>query len=194
MVARPRVTGADEALDAASRRLSAHGVAGFTVDDVAEELEVSRATVYRYLGGRSEIIAAVIRREGQRVLADLVPIIAPASSLRELIATLVVGAVRGIDQSAVLSRLSTVDLRDTLEFVTVDAGPLVDTIVAVLSSAITDGATFDLSGVQVDQAVEEATRLVLAELTIARRAGVRLDGVELGARTSAMVAALYPEA
>ena len=188
-MARPRVTQVDAALDAAARRLSAQGVAGFAVDDVAEELGVSRATVYRYLGSRNEIIAAVIQREGQQLLDTLRPVIPTASSLRELVAALVVGAAQGIDRSPVLSRLSTDDLRDSVEFVTVDAGPLIAAVVSVLSAAITDAAAFDLDGIDVELAAEEATRLLLSHLTTPRRDGGRLDTDALGERVAVMVAA-----
>ena len=42
---RPRVTETEAVLDAAARRLASHGIAGTTVDDVAEAAGVSRATV-----------------------------------------------------------------------------------------------------------------------------------------------------
>lgn len=47
---------------AAAELMAQHGIDGFNADDVAARTECSRATVYRYLGGKFEIVNAIIAR------------------------------------------------------------------------------------------------------------------------------------
>lgn len=51
---------------AADACISRFGTAKTTLDDVAAEANVSRATVYRYFGNREELVLAVMLRELQR--------------------------------------------------------------------------------------------------------------------------------
>lgn len=189
-MARPRITEVEAVLDAAARRLATHGVAATTVDDVAQEAGVSRATVYRYSGGKDEIVRAVIARESQQVLARLETVIATASTPDQLMAAMVVTAVSAIADSPVLARISGDDLRDSLTFITVDSTALVDTVVAALTRMIGEAPQFALDPAVVAVAVEEATRLVLTHITTPRRDGSRPSPGELGARAAAMITPL----
>ena len=59
-------------VDAAEACFTRFGVAKTTLEDIATEAGVSRATVYRYFeGGRDEIILGVVLREGREFLASL---------------------------------------------------------------------------------------------------------------------------
>src|SRR5690606_16619365 len=59
-------------VDAAEVCFSRFGVAKTTLEDIAGEAGVSRATVYRYFeGGRDEIILGVVLREARSLLAGL---------------------------------------------------------------------------------------------------------------------------
>lgn len=62
----------DRLIDAAEACFSRFGVAKTTLEDIATEAGVSRATVYRYFdGGRDEIILGVVLREAGVFLDDL---------------------------------------------------------------------------------------------------------------------------
>jgi AcrR family transcriptional regulator len=62
----------DRLVDAAETCFTRFGVAKTTLEDIATEAGVSRATVYRYFeGGRDEIILGVVLREGKEFLAAL---------------------------------------------------------------------------------------------------------------------------
>ncbi|MGY6500466.1 MAG: TetR/AcrR family transcriptional regulator [Acidimicrobiales bacterium] len=62
----------DRLIDAAERCFTRFGVAKTTLEDIAAEAGVSRATVYRYFdGGRDEIILGVVLREAKEFLESL---------------------------------------------------------------------------------------------------------------------------
>lgn len=62
----------DRLIDAAESCFTRFGVAKTTLEDIASEAGVSRATVYRYFeGGRDEIILGVVLREGKEFLESL---------------------------------------------------------------------------------------------------------------------------
>lgn len=187
---RPRVTEAGAVLDAASRRLASHGIDATTVDDVATEAGVSRATVYRYVGGKDEIVAAVIGREADGMLAELAAVIASSATTHQAIADAASTALVHIDRSPVLSRLSSDDLRQTLPFITIDSPSLVGAVVATLSSAIRAAPGLTVDDDAVEDAVEELTRFVLLHLSTPRRDGSRLGPAEAGARGAALIAPL----
>ena len=189
-MSRPKVTEADAVLDAAARHLASHGIAGTTVDDVATEAGVSRATVYRYIGGKNELVPAVIGREADEVLVRLTEVIASSTTADRMIADVVTNALLMIAERPVLSRLTSTDLRESLPFVTVAAGPLVDGGVSAVSDAIRGAPDLAVDAGAIDDAVEEATRFVLSHLTTPRRDGSRLDPTDAGERASALVAPL----
>lgn len=189
-MARPRVTEADSVLDAAARRLASHGIAGTTVDDVAAEAGVSRATVYRYIGGKNDIVQAVIGREAEEVLAKLVTVMHSSTTADRAIADAVSTALGAIAESPVLARLTSTDLRETLPFITIDSPSLVDGVVSTLSSAIRSAPDLTLDERAVEHAVEESARFVLVHLTTPRRDGSRPSPRDAGARAAALIAPL----
>lgn len=51
--------------------LARYGVAKTTVEDVAKEAGCARATVYRYFGGKQELLLAVVAHEALRILGAI---------------------------------------------------------------------------------------------------------------------------
>ena len=51
--------------------IARHGVGKTTIDDVAREAGCSRASLYRYFGGKQELVADAVRAEADRVLASI---------------------------------------------------------------------------------------------------------------------------
>jgi AcrR family transcriptional regulator len=80
-------TGPDQAerriVDAALVCIARFGIAKMTVDDVAAQAGCSRATLYRHVRGKREVIAAVLRHEADRVLAALDDTLAAAATLED---------------------------------------------------------------------------------------------------------------
>ena len=82
--------------------LARHGTAKTTVDDIARESGVSRATVYRaFPGGRDEILGAVVDTEAARLFSALGVRLGTADGLAEaLVGGIVEASVRLRDHSA----------------------------------------------------------------------------------------------
>ncbi|MGD9705795.1 MAG: TetR/AcrR family transcriptional regulator, partial [Acidimicrobiia bacterium] len=66
-------TARDLLLDAAEACFERSGISGTTMDDIAKQARVSRATVYRYFTGRDTVVAGVILRATERYLEKVQP-------------------------------------------------------------------------------------------------------------------------
>jgi len=85
----------DRVLDAAKRCCERWGVAKVTVDDIATEARVSRATLYRlFPGGKDVLYDALRQRETAEFLTELDAHIADATSFEDLLVRIVVEATR----------------------------------------------------------------------------------------------------
>lgn len=185
---RPRVTESGTVLDAAARRIASHGIAATSVDDVAEGAGVSRATVYRYVGAKDDVVQAVISREANHVLVRVAAAISASTSPHEAIAGAVSMALTAIAENPALARLTSSDLRKILPFITADSGSLVDHCVSTLSTAMRAAPELPIDDRAVECAVEEATRFVLTHLTTPRRDGSRLSPPDAGDRAASLIA------
>src|SRR6476646_2661351 len=63
--------------------LARYGVAKTTLEDVAKEAGCARATVYRYFGGKQELLTTVMVHESRRVLAAIDAAAEPEMSLED---------------------------------------------------------------------------------------------------------------
>ena len=70
----------------ALRAIARYGLAKLTVDDVAREAGISRATLYRYFPGRGAVLAAVVRSETERLQRGLDEALAETTTLAEALA------------------------------------------------------------------------------------------------------------
>jgi AcrR family transcriptional regulator len=89
-------TPADEAvLDAAKRCTERWGMAKVTIDDIATEAGVSRATIYRLFPGGKDVLFDALRvRETEEFLVGLRDHVSDATTLEELLVRTVVHATR----------------------------------------------------------------------------------------------------
>lgn len=158
----------DRVLDATYAEVSARGLAGLTVEAVAQRAGSSRATVYRHFpGGRDELVDRTLRREVarffERVMAQ-VPPPPPAGALDEHVTGFVRAAHRELRAHDVLQRLL-LDEADALVPSLATVQPLVGARVASHLRAVLEAAGVDgqlVAGVDVDAAAEHVARLVLS--------------------------------
>jgi AcrR family transcriptional regulator len=103
---RPALTGAERVADAALGCIAEHGVKAVTVEHIAVEAGVSRASVYRcFPGGRSDVLLAAGARELGRFFAELEPRLVAAGTLDDVLAEGLAGAVRFLRSSRPLQSL-----------------------------------------------------------------------------------------
>jgi AcrR family transcriptional regulator len=94
---------ADRVLDAALTCIARFGVAKTTVDDVAREAGLSRATVYRTFPGKQPLLDAVVAREVGRFEQVLFDAAATASALGDVVVALLVAGARHLEGHAALT-------------------------------------------------------------------------------------------
>jgi TetR/AcrR family transcriptional regulator, repressor for uid operon len=80
----PEVTA--KVVDGALRAIARFGLTKLTVDDVAREAGISRATLYRYFPGRGAVLSAVVHSETVRLQRGLDEALAEVTTLSEALA------------------------------------------------------------------------------------------------------------
>lgn len=167
-------------LDAAEACLAKLGFARTTVEAVAVEANVSRATIYRYFDGRDDLLLGVLLRHGSRTVAGLDHLFDeiddPAELLVEMVAR-TIERVRDDDQLAALFRPESAGLTMALpgahEKMHWFAARTLDRVLEVAASL--DRLR---PGAQVDEAAEFALRVAVSLLDIEKSEYAR-SGEEL---------------
>lgn len=143
-------------LDAAGRLFARFGISRVRMNDVAAEAGVSRPTLHRRVGGRTELIQAYLAREALRILADGWGATS-GSPLPDRLAALW-GAVR---RHPVCAKLLTDEWTELSAVVSqASAGDLGRRAVAVLADLLA------AEGVADPEATAEATARLFASLTL----------------------------
>ncbi|HEX4176679.1 MAG TPA: helix-turn-helix domain-containing protein, partial [Acidimicrobiales bacterium] len=82
-------------VDGALRCLARQGIAKTTVDDIAREAGLSRATAYRaFPGGKDDILAAVVETEVARLFSSLAVVMGEAHDLEDVLVAGMVESAR----------------------------------------------------------------------------------------------------
>jgi AcrR family transcriptional regulator len=116
----------DRVLDAAKRCCERWGLAKVTVDDIAAEARISRATLYRlFPGGKDVMYEALRRRETTEFFAELDVHIARADSLEEMLVRIVVEATRQLRSDEHLQVMLASQPGDVAASLTVDGLPVI---------------------------------------------------------------------
>ncbi len=165
-------TDSDEArerlIDAAEDCFERFGVMKTTIEDVATEARVSRATVYRYFEGRDELLLGVLMREGRRFLDRLADILASEPDFATALTEGVLFTIAAIREDHKLALLFTSDAAGTTGSI---AGAS-EAVFALTSDFMrpyieTAAASGQLrSGLDVDEASEWMLRTVLSFLMV----------------------------
>nr|WP_205878466.1 TetR/AcrR family transcriptional regulator [Mycobacterium gordonae] len=66
-----RAAAAGRIYDAAARLIAHDGLNGLDIDKLCDEVHCSRATIYRYVGGKTEIRNAVVQRTAERIVESV---------------------------------------------------------------------------------------------------------------------------
>ena len=151
--------GRERVLEAAFATVSRFGLAKTTVEDVAREAGVSRATCYRlFPGGRDELFAAMVARELERFFGGLADAVADAPDLTTVLESALVDGHHRIRGHAVLQGLLASEPERLLPVLTAEEGRIRAGVVAFLRPLVE--REVQAGRVRPDVDVDTATRYV----------------------------------
>jgi AcrR family transcriptional regulator len=156
----------DAYLDAAARCLARHGVTRTTVPDVAREMGVSRATVYRQVGTMDRLGALLFAREVHRLLHLLPPHVTGLGGVDAVVrmATLVVEAAR---DHPVLRKVLADEPEVAGSYLTLGLPAVVERVRPVLVPLLRTGAAAgELADVDADVLADWLVRLVASVVLV----------------------------
>ena len=160
-------TARDLLLDAAEACFEANGIAGTTMDDIAKQARVSRATVYRYFAGRDAVVSGVILRATERYLEKVQSRIASQSDLGSAVLEFVEVTVRAATRDETIGLLFKSD--DHLAGIGFAEGTSVALfeLVTEFLRPVFEAHWHDVRpGISVDDAAEWILRTILSLLTV----------------------------
>lgn len=121
----PDVSLRERVLEGAYACVARYGMAKTTIEDVAKESGVSRATIYRqFPGGRDEVLREVVGWETERYMGRLAEAVAGAPDLASLVETALVFARGALLDHEVLQKVLATEPERFLPMLTVDRRPL----------------------------------------------------------------------
>ena len=110
-----------------------YGIAKTTVEDVARQARLSRATVYRHFpGGKDQLINETVAWESARFFTRLADAVADAEDLTTLLEEALLFAHRAVEEHAVLQKILQTEPERLLPELTVESGRLITLIQAFL--------------------------------------------------------------
>lgn len=150
-------------LQAAFACVARYGIAKTTVEDVAREAGVSRATVYRqFPGGKDQLISETIRWESDRFLAELAAAIQDAPDFATTVEEAIFFARNALAQHAVFQKVLETEPDTLLPALTVDDARLRAIVAAFLRTHL-EPEKHDLAeGVTVEGATDHVARLLMS--------------------------------
>jgi AcrR family transcriptional regulator len=121
----------DRLLAAAYECIKRYGLAKTTVEDVARESGLSRASVYRtFPGGRDELVREVISWQITTFFADLAHSVADARGFEEVVELAMIHAHRAVGEHEVLQKLLLTEPERLLPTLTIESSRFVPLIAA----------------------------------------------------------------
>jgi len=159
----------DRLLDAAESCFSRFGVAKTTLEDIASEAGVSRATVYRYFeGGRDEVILGVVLRDTRQFLRALTRRINKEANLGDAVVEGVMYTVAAVRKNPQLALLFAPEVAGQTTTIAGASKALFDISAEYLGPFFAEAAASGQlrDGVEVDDATEFVMRMVLSLLSV----------------------------
>lgn len=153
-----------QVLEAALEQFALTGVRRTSTDDIARRAGVNRATLYRRLGTKDEIVGAAFLHEAGRVLTRIDSGLAPLDEdVDGYVVQFFVVTLTTLRENRLLRQLLDVDRDETLRALTIGAGRVLELASAYLADRIRQ--IRERSGGSTDPDEIEALSGVLARLT-----------------------------
>lgn len=135
-----------------------HGLAKTTFDDVAREAGCARATLYRYFGGKRQLVRITVAREAARISAGIRDAADAEATFEDAVVAMLVRAARELREHEALQFLFAFEPELVLPHVTFDAG---NRFLVGAGSAIAPALARFLPTERADRAGEWLVRVVL---------------------------------
>ena len=148
----------DRAVRATLACVARHGLAKTTLDDVAREAGCARATLYRYFGGKRQLVLITIAREAARLAASIRAAADAEATFEDAVAAMFVRAARELRDNEALQFLFAFEPELVLPHVTFDAG---NRFLVGAGSAIAPALERFLPAERVERAGEWLARVAL---------------------------------
>ncbi len=140
-----------------------YGIAKTTIEDVAREAGISRATVYRqFPGGKDQLISETIRWETARFFAELAEAIDHAPDFETTLEEAIVFARAALAQHAVFQKVLETEPDLLLPRMSVDDSLVRAMVATFLKTHLAPEAERLADGVTVDQVADHVSRLLLS--------------------------------
>lgn len=166
-------------LDAAETCFARIGLSKTTVEDIAREASVSRATVYRYFSGRDEVVSGVILRGAGRYLDRVRPRVEAQPDLGSAIVEFVEITLRAAMSDETIGRLFVNDADlDSMGIIDGTSVALFEMCAEFLHPIFASHVGAHPPGMSVDDASEWILRTILSFITVTgpkRRSRAGLD-------------------
>ncbi|MDP1792845.1 MAG: TetR/AcrR family transcriptional regulator [Acidimicrobiales bacterium] len=163
MRARNQPASTERLLQATFACVARYGIGKTTVEDVAREAGVSRATVYRqFPGGKDQLVSDTIRWESTRFFAELAAAIEHAPDFVTTVEEAVFFARNALDQHAVFQKVLETEPDTLLPHLTVDDSRLRGLVAAFLRTHLEPEAHNLAPGVSVEGAADHVARLLMS--------------------------------
>jgi AcrR family transcriptional regulator len=148
----------DRAVAATLACVARHGLAKTTFDDVAREAGCARATLYRYFGGKRQLVRLTVAREAARIAAAVRQAADAEPTFEGAVVAAIVRAARELRDNEALQFLFAFEPELVLPHVTFDAG---NRFLVGAGSAIAPALERFLPADRTDRAGEWLARVVL---------------------------------
>ncbi|HUR77168.1 MAG TPA: TetR/AcrR family transcriptional regulator [Acidimicrobiales bacterium] len=163
MRVRERGVSTERLLQATFACVARYGIAKTTVEDVAREAGVSRATVYRqFPGGKDQLVGDTIRWEATRFFAELAVAIEASPDFATTLQDAILFARRALGQHAVFQKVLETEPDLLLPHLSVDDGRIRGLVVAFLRAHLEPEADRLADGLTTHQAADHVARLLLS--------------------------------
>jgi AcrR family transcriptional regulator len=149
-------------LEAAYTCIGRYGIGKTTVEDVAREAGVSRATVYRHFpGGRDELMREVIAWETTRFFLRLAEAVAGIHDFADLLEEALLYAHEAVERHAVLQQVLATEPERLLPTLTVESGRICRQVAEFLVPYL-EAAPRRRAAVGAPQAADYIARMLLS--------------------------------
>ena len=151
----------DRILDAALEAATVHGVTRTSMSDVADRAAISRPTLYKRFGSKDELVAAVVAREANRMIRQVLDAVAPVDDPTEAIQTATLVALRAARDHPLLDRVIRTEPETLVPILIADPSPIMTFGRAAMAPGIREKAP-ELSDLAVRRVSDLLIRLLVS--------------------------------